>query len=271
MRKVPIIGFFAILLFGVAGWVSWQISSEREPYYQGKPLSFWVDQYAKDSLTPGTPARNEAETAIYKIGTNALPVLMDWCTKLDSAFKLKLVELCGNQAVVNFRFLVANTYHTRAKLVFQVLGAEAKAAVPGLVKLLERPEEEIRINASYALMCIGPEAEVAVPSLVRCLEDTNSLVRGRAARGLGRIHKQPEMVVPALLRVLDRGGSTSVKIAIIKALADFGEDAKPAVPRLRQLMESTDAITRSEALKALQRINPHVKEGALINSEDDRF
>ncbi|MCX6924607.1 MAG: hypothetical protein NT154_15535, partial [Verrucomicrobia bacterium] len=56
------------------------LSSEREPTYQGRSFTDWLDEYYSDSRerTEDDTPKTEAYFAIRAIGTNALPTLLRW-------------------------------------------------------------------------------------------------------------------------------------------------------------------------------------------------
>src|SRR6266478_2350723 len=78
----------AILLVALAGGVGWLLLRPREPVYQAKPLSAWLEQYYGSNLTlitdTNSPARLEAENAIRQIGTGGLPLLLRLISTRDS-------------------------------------------------------------------------------------------------------------------------------------------------------------------------------------------
>lgn len=59
----------------------------------------------------------------------------------------------------------------RAEAAFEVLGAEAAAAAPSLIRLLDDKDETIRASAATVLGYIGSAGQAAVPALVRHLND----------------------------------------------------------------------------------------------------
>jgi len=97
----------------------------------------------------------------------------------------------------------------RATISLGVQGVKAKDAVPGIVRILEDPDHNLRRDAAEALGRIGPAAEMAIPALVERLKrDPESTVRQFAARALGRMGPQSEQVVLALtLALKDRSES----------------------------------------------------------------
>jgi len=85
-----------VMLLALMSVVVWQVlhPQEREPEYQQKPLSVWLSEYHehfKTSMEEGVKARELAEDALRKIGTNAIPTLLKMAAKKDS-LALKSVD-----------------------------------------------------------------------------------------------------------------------------------------------------------------------------------
>jgi HEAT repeat protein len=82
----------------------------------------------------------------------------------------------------------ASTRPTRRRQValeLAAFGAEARAALPALIRLLK--EDAVRAFALDALGGIGPDARAAVPQIVAALKDKDEFVRERAAKALEKI------------------------------------------------------------------------------------
>src|SRR5712691_9374007 len=147
--------FFTIMLSAFLAGAGCSTLPSREPHYQGRSLTDWLNDYARTQFAndpePWTPAwtdgdravRARAESAVRQIGTNALPFLMKMVT---SKYELK-------------------GYGPVAALGFQILGPAAKPAVPALVAMLD--DERLSPEATAALGAIGPEAEESVPVLLK--------------------------------------------------------------------------------------------------------
>src|SRR5690349_17412541 len=75
-----------ILLAGVLGLVIWRAARPREPVYEGRTLSRWLDHHvASTAARPpyGTPGWKEADKALRTIGTNAIPTLLQMLRAKD--------------------------------------------------------------------------------------------------------------------------------------------------------------------------------------------
>jgi len=179
-------------------------------------------------------------------------------------------------------------------------GAEAKDAVPALIKLLEpgavslplavelQYGRQVRASHSHhvieALGRIGPTAQAALPSLRRFLRDKELEIA--AAEAIARISPAPgparREAIEVLVRAWRRGGEE--RRAALEAFSRIGpaaEDAIPAlaravpeagapealasigpaaVPALIESLRSGDRATREAAMRALARIGPAARD-----------
>jgi HEAT repeat protein len=120
----------------------------------------------------------------------------------------------------------------RAALALPHAGVEARTAVPALTKRLLDPRPQVRHIAASSLGQYGPEARSALPALLEALKDDDDHVRMDACDAMKRIGIGTEQV-PALIAILKAKGPGSSQV--FRLLADLGEDAKEAVPVLREL------------------------------------
>ncbi len=202
----------------------------------------------------------------------------------DLAFKLKLLSLTQKQRLFHIRHVPAVEINVKAAKAFDALGAQAKAAAPSLMKIVgENASPASRYHAILALGSIGPDAEPAVPLLldvgaghgaqtpvvfVRPPPGTSIGIRldcRMAAIGaLGKIHARSDLVVPALTKMLSEPGNVPIYVA--HAPSAFGASARPAVPKLTELLEGTNASLRSFAADALIVIRMDERRRADLNA-----
>jgi hypothetical protein len=233
----------------------WHNTHANEPVYCGKRLTYWLDQYADYyEAGPGCAQRDEAESAIRRIGTNALPCLLALIVRKDSLLNRALPQAASQW--LNVRR--ATYYETLGAYGFLALGEGSKAAVPKLIMIADSPDPEIRYRAIVALGGLGCEQHQIVPVLVKHLNDPR--VAPEAAQDLGLIHEEPAIAIPALLHNIGPSPSGfDNSYFAIKGLAGFGKEAQTAVPVLLKLLQEhrQDAnpslcSTITNALKAIQ-------------------
>ena len=253
----------------------------REPVYQGKPLSEWIDR-----LNVGSDEQIQvAEEAVRHLGTNGLPALIRMIDSEDSWLKTKIMQLAEKQSFLKLPLVSGRIDQFRAVNAFHVLGAEAKPASSDLLKLVENgpdavrcfalcaladigPDESAvptlvnclndytradytRFKAAFALGAMGPRAEIAIPDLLTALRETNDYVRSHAARALGQIKRKPDVVVPALIELLSDDHWEARQNAAL-SLGEFGTNAKAAVPALSRLLDDPQVgISASNSLKQI--------------------
>jgi HEAT repeat protein len=251
MRKRFRVGI-ALLLVAVIGGVTWLVLRPREPWYHGKPLSFWV-------IRCNYPKWNgqgfiDLQEALQATGTNSIPTLLRMLRRKDSVLTLKLLALAKSQHVISISYIPASAQNVAAAYGIAKLGSNAWNAVPALTEIYQQDiSESSQSSAAYALGELGPAASMAVPALLRGVDDTNSMVRYTALHTLGKIHAQPESVVPVLIQCLLRNDQRYRQGALLDregatlALGKFGPDAAKAVPALTLALQDAMAAPPTSA------------------------
>jgi hypothetical protein len=244
------------LVAGSAGW-HW---SSREPVYQGKPLSFWVQQLPlRWTVSNDLPAVK----ALRQIGTNAVPYLLDTIRSGYPAYKTRLARVTTqlNRELPFLHLHVVSEFERwhRSFRALRVLGNDARPAIPELAVMLNsgqysrtrgdfsveaawvlaniRPEgldcliaattnrnAEVRRNAIEALGSSAPASPEVVSALVKVLTDDDSDVRVFGARALMNVHAYPVSAVPAFVLMLV-DPEADVRQAAADALANYGYNA----------------------------------------------
>ena len=153
------------------------------------------------------------------------------------------------------------------------MGADAKTAVPALVKVLQDSPQEIRLRAIDSLADLGATAKAAVPDLRNALKDSDEKVREAAAKALGSIGVHAKAAVPDLINALN-DPSESVRVQTINALPNLGSEAKTAIPELTPALSDSSRSVRLAAIEALARFGqdakPAVQPLAQLLSDPDR-
>ena len=205
---------------------------QEEPSFQGKNLTDWLEQYVTNwtfwsyfslGLPPGyqtdetehvrqelqnhTPpslrveddkrlqARTEAEFAIRRIGTNALPYLIKMAGAKDSK--------------------MAEEHQTMAFWGFECLKSMAAPAIPSLIELLcvqpNHSGDNTANNAANCLVMIGP---AAVPELLSLFTNQDREVSSRAVSTVGSI-------VPQLTYLLKTDENETNRLRTVIELAEI--------------------------------------------------
>jgi HEAT repeat protein len=170
------------------------------------------------------------------------------------------------------------------------MGPAARAAVPALLSTIDHTSpyraalmkirgqpvsiliEKLKDNTEsyewfYAAAIVGEfgtNAEPAIPMILSALQSPNAAdFRNAAALALGEIHCRPDLCLPALTSMLGVPPAYVRKTAL-EALAKFGPDAKPAVPKVVESLEDLNYYARVAATNALKAIDPEAATKAGI-------
>jgi len=241
----------------VLGVIAWEILRPRElnPIVDGKRLTTWLEGQS-----------DEANRALEKVGTNAIPTLLWMLRQTDSSFNRTMVNLFRKQHFIKFHHIPAEEHNHAAYLAFRKLGASADVAVPALIEIYEEKlSPSSQQAAARSLGSIGPPARRAIPILILGLTDKNALLRIDILRALADFHAEPDLVVPALTNALN-DANPGVSVFAFDALWQIGEAAKPAVPALVKAVCNSELIVRGNAVRALLKIAPDTVVPALTNA-----
>jgi HEAT repeat protein len=212
----------------------------REPEFEGKPLTHWLQLYRGHEANPGLA--EAASKAVRSIGTNAVPALLEMLRDTESPAASKLRALA-------IKLRLADAYSTPAEernhlgyCGFKILGPAARSAVPALIGIFQANFSFwSQMTAAHSLAAVGPTPQ-ALHALFQAT--TNSVAGFR----LSAIAALDEIPVPAadVLPALEAGvGDPDYQVSAlaISALAHRGPDAAQAVPALVQAT-STNASWR---------------------------
>ncbi len=225
--------------------------------------------------------------AIHAMGKTALPYMVHmvggkpWAPESPTTWVWSRQLFRKSGLREKFEINRTRAYHRRrlAEAGFEVLGPEAAPAVPGLIRLLEDPDEEVRGIAATSLGYVGVGAQEAVPALmahlcdVKCTEFDKAvrrnfrivptdderainadLVADQVERALARILHRPAMEGPSLTEILRKPANASVTYRTLLRLAKAREEAKGAVPAILPLLSHGDWRIRNAATNALTAI-----------------
>ncbi len=260
----------------------------REPRYHGHPLTYWTTK-----LKQGPHKEHaEAQEALRAMGKSAVPSLVHDLERHDSPLKVKLLKKYAPRFHYLYRWLPEAAYWKQAAAASALgeIGPSASNAVPALLQL-SRTSWPWRFTAVAALMKVrgepidgmisdlddtnmaqwgetaqivaefGTSARPAIPALCRALTSDKGWA---AAYAIEHIHSDPETAVPALMDEIKRGSKATTMINSIRALGGFEDEARPAIPLLRQLLLDDNSIVRQSALISLKNILPPAELKTLV-------
>src|SRR2546428_11263531 len=101
-----------LLLAGVVGSLLWRASGPREPVFEGRALTSWLDHHvASSAASPpyNSPGWKKADDALRSIGTNAIPTLLEMIRAKDPpTLVVKFLEFAGRYrwTRIHYRYAV---------------------------------------------------------------------------------------------------------------------------------------------------------------------
>jgi hypothetical protein len=224
---------------------------KREPRYGGRRLSAWV----RDAVEHGEGDLEyvRAQEAVRRIGTNALPYLLEniryetpeWMNTVGRATE----KIPGPFESWWSSIIEHRNFGEQASTGFEILGPEAAPAIGGLVSLLDYRDSEDR--PAHVLADLG---RVAVPSLLVVLTNRTSDVhqRAEAAFTIGLMETNASDLVGVLEGCLD--DDPEVAGAAAEALSCVTTNAGFVVGVLTTALKNPSAEFRAKMLDALYRL-----------------
>jgi HEAT repeat protein len=244
-------GIGVVMLFVLRPW---------EPYYQFRPLSFWVDQCIAGEIRASSTwldtrraCPEKAAAAIRAIGPKAVPILL---RKIHTpplyprVYPILPIELQCRLPQPDSGFLVRN----RAVHAISLLG---HAAVPNLVRFLTDANSDVRQVVLRSLAFMGVDADSAAVAVSKLLKDPDERIRMAALGALRAMGANRRRAIPALVEALqDSANSVDVLAAVAAVLGAIGADAQVAAVELNDILTdpNSDARAREQAAVALCRI-----------------
>jgi HEAT repeat protein len=268
-----------------------RVQVSAEPNFQGKPLTFWLNE-CSDTPLMETQRLAKAQTAVLAIGAKkALPIMLRLIQHKDEPLNRWLAEQTEKHQL-GFKILPAIDYQLQGIAGFELLGTNCAAAVPTLTQMLR--DKDLAFHATRCLVYIGKPAEAAlcmaltnadvhtrewavnavaavtddvevyIERIKPRLTDPVPLVRSTAVGCIGLQQNAPELAVPLLLSAL-KDPDDSVAIAATKGLGEFGTNSLPAVPLLTNAVATGGEMRSRAALQCLISIAPKTVFPLLTN------
>ena len=240
---------------------------DREPSYEGRPLSEWLAELGwqdEDEIWDANDRAREAKAqrareVLGRIGPEAIPHLLRWVryeTPPPSLFRglLRVARHHFGFATDALRYR-ADALRYRADgtpTAFGLLGPAAAPAVPRLVTYARSGSWEVRYRSIDALATIGPSA---LPALTNLLSADNGDIRCRVAQRLGRCGTNAAPAIPALVAAL-KDSKATVQGAAAWTLGALQLEPALVVPALMSAARAPAPEVRGSALRALLRFGP---------------
>lgn len=261
-RRILWLGLLVVVLGGLA----WFLLGGSEPEYQGRSLSEWLELYDYSDGPKGSGAGcGNADEAIRKIGTNALPYLVKMTEAKDSRFNRMMMGLAEKQSWIRIQHVPAWNMRVRAYCGLRALGKDARPMIPLLTRALDEGEHSIPGIAAGAQANIGLDG---IGPLTNALTNDDWEVRWAIVRALGeyreaepgewpaRPYSKEELlvsrqrVIPILLDLFNDTNYV-VRAGAASALGQIRAEPARVIPALVSFLSNTNEDLRFWAVEAL--------------------
>jgi HEAT repeat protein len=213
---------------------------QREPLYENRPLSYWLDQLG---APPSDYEKERAEAAVKAIGSAALPTLVKWMKARDTRLRRRLIEIFESQPLFTSPIRRSERQRMRAYRGFQVLGDDA---IPTLNRLLNQGE-----SAGEAALMLRLLGSIGLEPLVMALTNSDARVRVRAVRNLGPYGVEAKPYLPEVAKLI-KDSDAGVQAGARRTLEVIGrQNADAVVPAVLPYLADTDPGTRKRAVEIL--------------------
>jgi HEAT repeat protein len=225
----------------VAGWWGWHPSTDAPKAITALALK----------AVAGDP---KAVAQLRALGPSAVPGLVRLLEYQDPylrrkawALAAKLPRRLGRALLPKAVPLGSSDVRAAGAKALGLLGPQAEAATPDLLRALHDPEQYVAMEAAAALGRIG---KPSMAGLTRALADTNAVARRAAAYGLGEVGADAEPAIPELIETLgDRDPAVRSSTSYSLQLIGF-----PALLALSNVIDHADANARDAAVKEFMGI-----------------
>ena len=254
LRFAPFVAVAGLLLYEVASL------PPREPRYEGKPLQYWLVRSHNQRLP--TSEQDKTRAAITFIGTNNLPLLLEWFREeeppySEPAYRKAINWLLSRQRLTRFRLEATYRWSRPSKAyeVFTQYPEVAEIAIPQFIAMLNDKELLTKGKACMVLVNIG---KPAIPALLTALSHTNDIARALAAYALGENRTNALHLRPNLKAMLS-DKSIFVRLDAAEALGKLGGNPEDIVPVILRCFHEGDSDTRSYALDVLSKLKERAR------------
>jgi hypothetical protein len=248
-RRRVIIVLAVCVLVGIGAVSFWP--GEREPEYNGKKLSEWIEICWEIGLDDSQNL--EAQKVVQTIGTNGLQSLLKWAGQGVPVWQIRVAEWCQQFHVdwLEHRVWARNRRNLNAWAALRLFGAGATAAVREVYRIaIDSNLYEVTASAIRFLSEIGPNG---VPPLLHVIAEGKG---ERRVQGIVHIGEIPNVgtnaaaVVAVLMKCLDENDENVAGCAA-ESLSSVGLETEKIVPALIGRIHDNRPMVRSSVCEAL--------------------
>jgi HEAT repeat protein len=271
MKRRRILLFAGLLAAASVVALAYLDRTPRQPVYEGRSITQWVDDASAESLTNrGFPVllMDGSNRKVRQFGPAAVPTLVAMLEgRSDNPWKKKLRDYIiahhsQRKWAANFvkQDAVIKLRPQTAVQFLRYMGADAELAVPALMHAANSPDINLAANALNALGIIHQRPETVVPFLTNVAGARGPVSLG-ALGALAGYTQCPDLVLPVLIKALS---NDSLAPSLAFSMGNFGTNAVAAVPVLRRQTTNAQVFLQYYAARALQQIAPGSNDDVIL-------
>lgn len=252
-RRTRIVLGWAAALVCLLGVVVWQYRAMVGPFYEGRSVGDWFDEYSL--LSGGKEFSSGAAMAFRSMGGDAVPFLVGVLegrpapyerlyaqavrclpTALVSRFPRPRVWAADRQRAMRLLQIVARQ---ELELIDRGEGVGKSSVTHALAPLAAALRSSEADLAASTLACFGPLAAPLVPDLIAKVRDGGGPRASFVLQALGEIGPAASDAVPVITRIAAEEPG-DIRVFAVQALGHIGAAAQSAVPVLTRLLTAED-------------------------------
>ena len=180
MKRLRLIAI--VMAIVLLGWLVIQLLRTKEPSYQGRTLTEWLQTGEKGEwVRPNSPHYyplvTKSVAPVKAIGTNGIATFLRLIQAHDSKLKRFIRSLHDRQSLIDLRFLPDWEKQNMGIRGFMILGTNAISAVPALLQLMHDGNGDAAFGASYVLFGVlesfQRNKDICLPVLLKLLNDSD--------------------------------------------------------------------------------------------------
>jgi HEAT repeat protein len=210
------------VLVVIASAMAFRVLNQREPRYEGKPLSTWLKEFDRWNGDTNMPVVQ----ALRAMGDNAAPILARAILTKDSDLERNVMAKL--ELYLKLDLTTVTERSRRAANALFVMEEHASAAGPIFFEALTSDDEFVRQEALNGFASLGPQSEEYLPAIINLEQDPSLSVRCSLIAALGCIGRRPDLCKPVLLRAVEDRDSRMRHLAVV-AFSKFDNERVPAI------------------------------------------
>jgi HEAT repeat protein len=166
---------------------------------------------------------------------------------------LSMLGISGKLGVPALQHALADPNNNIRVQAFYALQNMGQNPRDGLLKALASKSDAIRINTAALMLQVNVEANQAVPVLVEALKHENDEVRIQAAHALAQSRRETDKLLPFFKDGL-KSKAVRARVQALQGLAMLNQQASSAIDDVIGALQDADGSVRQQAVNALQNI-----------------